>query len=234
MRRQVSSAHLAIQRVKASGLPTSDSLVVINHTDCDSVLSAGIMSGRLAADDRYGDAALAADHTGAVNLIADLLQALDKANDYELSFAALARLESGQLQTAAVEEMVSQRQRKRQRAAQLIDNGAISMDGAIAFARLPEMLDGEFFAPLLPVATLIVIAAPHEENPAMNEVKLRLGNSTPEGFSLHSLDVQSFDASYGGRWNAGSNKRGGGGTELTIEEYVRQLAGSLDRVVHDT
>ena len=96
MKRHVSSAHLAIERVRAIGMPTSDSIIVINHTDCDSVLSAGIMSGRLAAEDRYGDAALAADHTGDENLIADLLQALDKFDDFELSFAALARLESGQ------------------------------------------------------------------------------------------------------------------------------------------
>ena len=226
MRQQISSAHLAIKRVKAMGLPTSDTIIVINHTDCDSVLSAGIMSGRLAADDRYGDAALAADHTGDENLIADLLQALDKADNFELSFAALARLESGQAQTAAVEEKVADRLRKRQRAAQLVDEGAFLMDGQIAFARLPEALDGEFFAPLLPLAVLIAIASPHPTKFGMTEVKVRLGKAAGDGASLHALSIPSFDPNYRGRWNAGSDKRLGG-TGLTIEDYVSMLRSSM-------
>ena len=226
MRRQISSAHLAIERVRAKGLPTSDSVIVINHTDCDSVLSAGIMSGRLAADGRYGDAALAADHTGDENPLADLLQALDKFDDFELSFSALARLESGQAQTTDVKEKVADRLRKRLRAAQLVDEGAFLMDGSIAFARLPEALDGEFFAPQLPLAVLIAIASPHPTNAGMSEVKVRLGKAAPKGASLHALNIPSFDPNFGGRWNAGSDKRLGG-TGLTIEEYGSMLRSSM-------
>ena len=100
------------------------------------------------------------------------------------------------------------------------------MDGQIAFARLPEALDGEFFAPLLPSAVLIAIASPHPTNPGMTEVKVRLGNAARDGASLHSLNIPSFDPNFGGRWNAGSDKRLGG-TGLTIEEYVSMLRSSM-------
>lgn len=77
MARKVSSANLALERVRAPGRTSADTMLFVTHTDCDSVLSAGILSGTLAAEDRDGDAALAAAHTGDPNPIAELLQALD-------------------------------------------------------------------------------------------------------------------------------------------------------------
>jgi hypothetical protein len=95
MAQPISSTNLALERVRAVGLPSGDTRLVITHTDCDSVLTAGILSGRLDAEDRYGDAAIAADHTGEPNEIADLLQALDGRRDVELSLASLAAHEAG-------------------------------------------------------------------------------------------------------------------------------------------
>jgi hypothetical protein len=46
MDRAVSSATLAIAHLRAAGRPHGT--IVLNHTDCDSILSAGIASGRLA------------------------------------------------------------------------------------------------------------------------------------------------------------------------------------------
>jgi hypothetical protein len=43
----ISSTNLAVARVHALGTARPDDLVVIDHTDCDSALSAGIVSGRL-------------------------------------------------------------------------------------------------------------------------------------------------------------------------------------------
>ena len=100
------------------------------------------------------------------------------------------------------------------------------MDGQIAFARLPEALDGELFAPLLPSAVLIAIASPHPTNAGMSEVKVRLGKAAVDGASLHALNIPSFDPNFGGRWNAGSDKRLGG-TGLMIEEYVSMLRSSM-------
>jgi hypothetical protein len=222
MARIVSSANLALDRVRKVGLPPADAQVVITHTDCDSILSAGIMSGRLAAEDRYGEAALAADHTGDVNAIADLLQALDKRRDVELSFDALSRLEAGHAQTAEVEEKLAERAAKRAAAVACVRDGIVAMQGNLAIGRLTRALDGEFFGPLLPDAVVIVLASPHHEHKDRLEIKLRLGRAAPEGFSLHALSIREFDPAYGGRWNAGSSRRGGG-TTLPLDAFVATL-----------
>ena len=227
MARVVSSANLALQRVRAGELPPADALVVITHTDCDSILSAGIMSGRLSAEERYGHAAIAADHTGDENPIANLLQALDKARNIELSFDALARLEAGLPQSELVEEKLFERRAKRLAAAESVRSGKVAMLGNVAVGALDDAIDGEFFAPLLPDAVIIMLASPLAANTQRTEVKLRLGRTVPHGLSLHALNIREFDPAYGGRWNAGSNRRGGG-TSLAREEYVARLRASLD------
>jgi hypothetical protein len=44
--------------------------------------------------------------------------------------------------------------------------------------------------------------------PDLDITRIRLGPKAPEGLSLHKLGVSDFDPYYGGRFNAGSNKRG--------------------------
>ena len=232
MAREVSSANLALERVRALGLPPANARIVITHTDCDSILTAGIMSGRLAADDRYGDAAIAADHTGAENAIADLLQALDKSRDVELSFEALARLEAGLPQSSFVEEKLAERRGKRAAATALVRGGGVAMQGNIAVGLLANAIDGEFFAPLLPDAVVIVLASPHRDNTSRLEVKVRRGTAAPARLSLHALAIRDFDPAYGGRWNAGSDNRGGG-TSLALDDYVARLRTALDARLHD-
>ena len=95
MHRFVSSANLAAEWVRAGHGPRPGDLVVITHTDCDSVLSSAIVSGRLEPKPEYEAAAIAADHTGAKNGIADLLQSLDSYRDHELSLRNLSLLERG-------------------------------------------------------------------------------------------------------------------------------------------
>ena len=57
---------------------------------------------------------------------------------------------------------------------------------------------------------------------------MRLGLAAPAGFSLHALKTDDFDPDYGGRWNAGSNKRGRVGTLLSPETYAANLARALN------
>jgi hypothetical protein len=227
MAREISSANLAIERVREAGPPPEHALIVITHTDCDSILSAGIMSGRLAPDDRYGRAAVAADHTGDENAIADLLQSLDKRRDVELSLGALAAIEADRTLPPVVERALAERRRKRRAAQRHVGEGRIRVDGRIAYGELPESIDGEFFAPLLPDAWVILLAAPHPRHLRRREVKLRRGHAAPDGFSLHTLGVRRFDPAYGGRWNAGSNRRGGG-TTLHPADYASLLRERVD------
>ncbi|MCD4684804.1 MAG: hypothetical protein K8S97_02570, partial [Anaerolineae bacterium] len=77
MMRRISSAVIANAYVRTHGPLGDDFVVVVNHTDADSVLAAVIMTGALPPEDEYAEAAVAADHTGAENVIADVLQALE-------------------------------------------------------------------------------------------------------------------------------------------------------------
>jgi hypothetical protein len=106
MARQVSSTNLALEHLAGSGDPAPADAVVINHTDCDNVLSAALLCGLLEPDARYGAAAIAADHTGQENPIADLLQALDPLRDFEFSLNSLTLLERGQPLSPTAAEMV--------------------------------------------------------------------------------------------------------------------------------
>jgi hypothetical protein len=82
-------------------------------------------------------------------------------------------------------------------------------------------LEGEFFAPLLPQARAIVLSTPHPDHADRRLVRVRLGQAVRAGESLHALPLNDADPAYGGRWNAGSNRRGGG-TTLTAAAWVRR------------
>jgi hypothetical protein len=109
---------LAIQHVTNVGVPTC--AVVINHTDCDSVLSSGTASGHLEPLKEYGVAAIAADHTGEENDIADLLQALDERRDLCLAFTSLDRIMEGS--PFGGRRTLDYRRRRREQAARLALN----------------------------------------------------------------------------------------------------------------
>src|SRR5690606_31909446 len=129
----VSSANLALERVSVCGTVDAQTPVVVNHTDCDSVLSSGIASGLLEPDAEYGAAAIAADHTGAEHPIADLLQALGPARDLELSFRALAQLRSGVPLGREARRALDDRRRMRGRAEEAVSRGHMNIDGPLAW-----------------------------------------------------------------------------------------------------
>ena len=95
MARFISSANLAIDYVSQRGVLGPEWAVVINHTDCDSILSSGIMRGIIPPEARFGEAAISADHTGAKNDIADMLQGLEEKRDIEYSLRNLELLLGG-------------------------------------------------------------------------------------------------------------------------------------------
>ena len=234
MVRRISSTNLAIDHVHASGAATADAAVVINHTDCDSVLSSAIVAGLLRPDEKFGAAAIAADHTGEADPIADLLQSLEPARDLDLSLRNLRRLLAGERLEGPVEAAVSDRLSRRGLAAELVEQGTFRQIGGVDVAVLPREVEGEFFPPLLPEAAVIMVTTPMRDHPGRWHTKLRLGLAAPEGLTLHRLTA-GLDEGYGGRWNAGSNKRGGG-TALEPEAYaqlldhrVQELTGGAER-----
>jgi hypothetical protein len=217
--RQVSSANLALIRVRERGIVPPEVPVRITHTDCDSILSAGIVSGVLPADDAFGEAAIAADHTGAANPIADLLQAIENTRSLSISFEALEAVLAGRTLPSDADRALQARLARREEAAAAVRDGCFSMDDGIAWAEFDTAMEGEFFPALLPEARMIVTSSPHPDRPDRRQVRVRLGQAARSGETLHTLGIASFDRAYGGRWNAGSNRRGGG-TTLSAVDWV--------------
>lgn len=216
---QLSSANLALRRVQARGAVGPDVPVRITHTDCDSILSAGIVSGVLPADLVFGEAAIAADHTGAAHPIADLLQAIENTRSLEVSFGALEAYLAGHTLPDSAERALADRMARREAAAAAVRAGRFGFDDGIAYADFDTAMEGEFFPALLPDARLIVTSGPHPNRPTLRQIRVRLGRGARDGETLHALGIAEFDTAYGGRWNAGSNRRGGG-TTLSAAEWV--------------
>lgn len=230
MQKYISSTNLAIEYVKKYGIVGKEWIVVINHTDCDSVLSSTIMRGILEPKEEFGEAAIAADHTGKENKISDLLQALQGKRDLEFSLRNLEMLLKNQPLELEAEKMRQKRFQDRLKAQQIIKEGKVQKIGKVYFVILEEEIDAGLFPSLIPNAQIIMIAYPLKANPKKWEIKLRLGMNAPKRFILDKKIIsEQLDQNYDGRWNAGANKRpidgieAHGGTDIAPEEYAKRL-----------
>lgn len=223
MRRHVSSANLAIEFVQRNGLADSATTVALNHGDCDSVLSGAIILGRIEPCSAVGEAAIAADHTGEVNDIADMLQGLDepganhlneKARIERFDFAVrnVNHLLAGEPLEKDAHRALMDYRRRRMLASELVGGGAFTQKDGFAFGIAPSRIDGAFLPALLPEAVVILYATRSDMDSGSWKMKARVGNAAPAGFNLFDLNLPEFDVGWGGRWNAGSNSRAGGST----------------------
>lgn len=232
MTRQVTSTDMAIEYVKKHG-PISDAenfAVVVNHTDCDSVLSSAIMRGIIPPENRFSVAALAADHTGEADDVAELLQAFKDKRDLEFSIRNLDLFLQNKPLEPEAEELLTKRKNDRERAGQIIESGSASRVGHVVYIETSERIEAGLFAPLIPDAIVFVVSIPMKSQPGFFETKVRLGAAAPEGFTLRDLNMDEIDPNYGGRWNAGNNKRGGG-TETTPQEYAERINRRIEEVL---
>ena len=231
MERPISSATLAIEYVQKFGAQ-KESAVVVNHTDYDSALSSSIIRGTLPPDKKFSDAAIAADHTGEPNEIADLLQALDSRRDLDFSLHNLNLLLDGKEIDEEAKLLLQKRLSDRERAQEFVESGAFEFLGQVAYAEAEVKFDGAFLPALLPDSMVILLGTPFKNKEGnlidgLHEVKVRLGKNAPKGLTLHSLGLKDTDIHFGGRWNAGSNKRSGG-TKLTVKECAKIVAHLLE------
>ncbi len=232
MAKFISSANLAIKRVSESGPCKPDTTVIVNHTDCDSVLSSAILRGELAPEKKFGDAAIAADHTGEENAIADLLQAIDKKRDLDFSIRNLKLFLDGQEIDSEAKKMLERRLADREKIKELVENGEFSFtDEGVANITMEEKVDGGLVPALLPEAKAIVLGSRMPDGQQKKgewEIKVRIGLAAPKGLSLLDLDLPDF----GGRWNAGSTKRSGG-TNFNAAEYAKIIGDKLDKISYE-
>lgn len=232
MERPVTSTKLAHEYLASPSGKGAESApwVVINHTDCDSILSSALIMGLIQPDEELVAASVAADHTGEANAIADLLQGLDEGREgdrtgeqYLESLRNLLYLRAGMPLELCARRALELRIARRAAAKRAVENG-FTRDGPLAWAILEEEIDGAFFPVLLPDAALIMLALPHPKLANRWIVKLRLGLAAPGGVTLPKPAIKAWDPNYGGRWNAGSNKRGEG-TTITPADYAARLRG---------
>jgi hypothetical protein len=211
--RPISSGNLAMKYLEAAKAPLPAGVpAIVNHTDCDSILSSGMLTGLLPVVEAFGAAVIAADHTGEPNPIADLLQALDPLRDVSFSLRNLDLLMHGENLEPTAAGLLNKRLRDRARAGELVKAGRFQMIGPVAVAKLGpgERVAGEFLPSLLPDAAVIISASLMDEETW--ETKVRLGLAAHESDTLYSLGLWRFEPNFGGRWNAGSTRRSGGST----------------------
>ena len=225
MYKQISSTTLAIDYVKEHGILPSDHKIIINHTDCDAVLSSMIMTGVLEPLEIYNDAAIAADHTGVENDISDLLQALQETRDLPYIMENLCHLQDDEKIDTKAEMLLENRYESREEVKQLVDTGAFSEYNGIYYIDRDEKIESELVPEYLPDAKLVVLASPMPAGSKKKwEIKVRLGKMAGE-INLKKLNLPDF----GCRFNAGSTMRLGG-TDIELEEYVKLIYKELKRV----
>ena len=238
MERAVSTTNLVIEYLAAhqgQAIKKDKNVVLINHKDADAVLSALILSGVLNPEPGFGEAAVAADHTGEENGIADLLQAIEHEGDLEFSVRNLGLYLSGNAVELRAAELVEGRLAERKAMRDLVENGKFQLEGNIAYGVFDgQSGDAAFLPALLPDSMLILAFNPLGADPTDGimrwAVKIRAGVNVPEGFSLKDprLGLQEIDPEFSGRWNAGSNKAKGVGTALSPSEYVEKVGQKLE------
>lgn len=222
MMRFISSANLASNYVRKYGVPApAKTSVKIHHTDCDSIISAAMMRGLIEPESRFEEAAIAADHTGAENPIADLLQSLELERDISFSLEMLdIYLKNGSLPPRAV-TLVDERTKTRLDLKNMVESGVFKMIDGVAYADIDYSVDAGLLPSLLPDAKAIVVSMPTESG--RKNIKVRLTPASPEGSDISRMNLEN---NFGGRWNAGSNKRGGG-TTLSAAEFAQLVAKNM-------
>ncbi len=217
--RWISSGNLAMLYVAENGIAGEGVEVVINHTDCDSVISSGIVAGLIDPEEQFGEAVIAADHSGEENPIADLLQALDGRRDLELSHRNLALLLSGEPLEVEVAKALENRRAERSDLAAKVAAGAFQWVGAVAYGEFTGRVAGEFLPALLPGAAVILAASPMRDGRV--ETKFRLGKAARAGATLHQL---AAGTNIQGRWNAGGDGRTLKGDPTLVSQPLAKVA----------
>jgi hypothetical protein len=223
MQRPISSGPLSITYVKRYGPANKgNDQIVLHHTDCDSVTSGLIMQGYLPPEDKFGAAAVNADHFGGTLPIANLLQSLQYTRNLPLIMRELNYyLEIGEFSNTA-RPFIQARDEKKRNIETLIEQGKVKTTNGITYMKADFNIDSSLFPAYFPESKGIVVSFPG--NKGISNISVRLGPLAPEGLYLEDLQFPNW----GGRWNAGSTRRLDG-TDQPIEKYVDILDKALAR-----
>lgn len=231
MWRTVSTTPLVCRYVENYGTVGSEVHPVLNHTDADSVLAVWTAMGLLDhRDPRFSQAALAADHTGEPNDIADLLNGIEDTRDVEFSWFCLIHHLSNTPLPARAKQGLDRRRRDREEALEAVARGEFQQmyPGVYVHERQgsgTHPMRTEFVAYALPHAQVIVTSAPRIGIDGY-DYKIRIGPQWPAGHSLHELQLPQFS----GRWNAGGTMRASVPANLRPEQYADEIHRRLGNI----
>ena len=93
---------------------------------------------------------------------------------------------------------------------------------------IEEKLASSTVASFLPEAIVVLVARPWHVKKWY--IKTRLGQAAPARLTLHRV-MEGVDPAYGGRWNAGNNKRAGG-TDIEPEEYAKMVNERVEKALN--
>ncbi|MFC1723385.1 hypothetical protein ACFL0V_04550 [Nanoarchaeota archaeon] len=223
MKKHISSATLAMNHVQKFGALSDDYLVLVNHTDADSVLSMMMMIGLIPPDERFNQAALSGDHNGEENELGDLLQAIQNERDLLFSVRELYEFLNGNKPSERAQKLIDAREEDRVRVRGWIKEGRFKEVEGIQYIIVDTKVEMELLLPEFPDAKVVMLFVKMEDGSGRWEVKIRLGVKTT-GIALNELGLPVF----GGRWNGGGTKRRGG-TDIEPEDYVRLLVEKISR-----
>ncbi|MDP1834849.1 MAG: hypothetical protein Q8K75_02875 [Chlamydiales bacterium] len=215
MQMQISSTSLSQELMRRRKNPFPH--VYGTHVDTDSLLSYFVLL-TANVDEQFSTASIAADHTGAENRIADVLQSLTDLRNVEFSFDCLDDVLENRTLPEKAQRLLDTRLRNRERALEYVQNGIIApMGNGVYVGRFEEALPGELLPALIPEAKVIALVS--SLKPGIKEIKVRAGCKFPSGLSLNQLGLPN----YGGRWNAGSTKRFGGTPDHEVDAFIEIL-----------
>ncbi len=230
--------------------PPANARIALTHGDCDSVLSACMMIGALPPDEKFGEAVLAADHTFIECPVADLLQAIEVLPEkgqlmtayissdaaefspsLELSLRNLGLLLQGEDLDPEVQAAVDARYDARHAWPDRIRFGQVHelenstytcvLQGKQAYDPCPE-----FLKPLLPDARVILVFHRRPDKPDFIQVRALTGQAATDAVTLANETIisQELVPGFGGRKDAGSNRRG----EISFEGDPWVVAREID------
>ena len=216
MAQYITSTVLSIQYVNKYGPVSDDSIIVINHVDCDSLLSSHIMAGILPPLELFAEASIDADHTGKLNPISDLLQSIASKRDILYSINNLIKFLKNEKIDNEAEILKNQEIESRNIIKNYIEKGYFKINKYVTYATLPEKENTAYYPSFFPNTWVICTGSPYK-NTNKTEFACRLGLSAPKWLKLNRLDLPE---GYNGRWNAGANGRSGG-SNMDIEDFVK-------------
>jgi hypothetical protein len=215
MRKRITSTTLAKRYVRKYGPLGVNSVILINHLDCDSILSSLIMSGEISNRKKYVTASIDSDHTGMKNILADIINSQFMENNLKESILSVLEYEQKQTIRHKASQLLSKREIDRKNALEL--SNQFKKEGAVYYfiSKEPANFDAALFVPFFKHAKVILIATPLENK--LWNIKIRLGRKA-KNIHLNNLNLPKF----GGRWNAGGTGWEGG-TKIHPKKYAKLI-----------